>query len=91
MTIRDVKTLLEIIVKTHRLGLPLDSSICYEFEKKSKHNNLIFSNGIDLVHEFFNFERKINNNLISKTVQLLGKNSNINKLFTKIADRGTLI
>ena len=91
MTIRDVKTLLEIVVKTHRLGLPLDSSICYEFEKKSKHNNLIFSNGIDLVHEFFNFERKINNNLISKTVQLLGKNSNINKLFTKIADRGTLI
>ena len=91
MTIRDVKTLLEIIVKAHGLGLPLDSSICYEFEKKSKHNNLIFSNGIDLVHEFFNFESKINNNLISKTVRLLGKNSNINKLFTKIADRGTLI
>ena len=91
MTIRDVKTLLEIVSKKNSIGLPLDSSICYEFEKKSKHNNLIFSNGIDFVYEFFNFERKINNNIISKTVQFLGKNSTVNKLFTKIADRGTLI
>ena len=91
MTIRDIKILLEIITKKNSIGLPLDSSVCYEFEKKSKHNNLLFSNGIDFVHEFFNFERKINNNFISKSIQLLGKNSNINKLFTKIADRGTLI
>ncbi len=91
MTIRDIKILLEIIVNKYSLGLPLDSSVNYEFEKKSKHKNVIFSHGVDLVHEFFNLERKINNNLISRSVQFLGKNSNINKLCTKIADRGTLI
>jgi len=91
MTIRDVKILLEIIINKHSLGLPLDCSINYEFEKKLRHKNLIFSDGIDLIHEFFNLERKINSSIISKSVQLLGKNTNINKLFTKIADRGTLI
>ena len=91
MTIRDVKILLALIVKKHSLGLPLDSSINYEFEKKLRHKNLIFSDGIDLIHEFFNFERKTNNSIVSKSIQLLGKNPNINKLFTKIADRGTLI
>ena len=91
MTIRDVKILLEIILNRYNLGLPLDSSINYEFEKKSKHKNLIFSSGIDFIHEFFNFEKKINTSLISRSVQLLGKNPNINKIFTEIADRGNLI
>jgi len=91
MTIRDIKILLEIIVNKVSLGLILDRSVNYEFEKKLKHKNVIFSNSIDLVHEFFNFERKVNSNLLSKSVKLLNKNSKINRLFTKIADRGTLI
>ena len=91
MTIRDIKLLLEIILSKISLGLPLDISVNNEFEKKLKHKNYIFSNGIDLVHEFFNFERKTNNRLLSRSVQLLNKNSSINKLFTKIADRGTLV
>ena len=91
MTIRDIKILLEIIVSKHSLGLGLDSSVNYEFEKRLKHKNFIFSNGIDMVQEFFNFERKINSSFLSKSVQLLNKNPKINKFFTKIADRGTLI
>ncbi len=91
MTIRDIKVLLEIIISKYSLGLKVDSSVNYEFEKKLKHKNFIFSNGIDFIHEFFNFERKMNTSLLSKSVQLLNKNSKINKLFTKIADRGTLI
>ena len=91
MTIRDIKIFLEIIVNKKNLGLPIDSSVNYEFEKNIKHKNLIFSNGIDLVHEFFNLERKINSTLLSRSVQFLGKNSTVNKLFTSIADRGILI
>ncbi len=91
MTIRDIKILLEIIASKYSLGLALDSSVNYEFEKKLKHKNFIFSNGIDIIHEFFNFERKINNSFLSKSVQLLNKSSKVNKFFTKIADRGTLI
>ena len=91
MTIRDIKILIEIIISKQSLGLNIDSSVNYDFESKLKHKNFIFSNGIDLVHEFFNFERKTNSSFLSKSVQLLNKNHKINKFFTKIADRGTLV
>ncbi len=88
MTIRDINILINIIKSKINLGLPIDSSVNNEFEKKIRHKNYIFSNGIDLIHEFFNFERKLNNNILSKSVKLLGKNSSINRMFTHIANRG---
>ncbi|MDB0054054.1 FAD-dependent monooxygenase [Candidatus Pelagibacter sp.] len=88
MTIRDIKILSNIIKNRLDLGLPLDISINTEFENNVKYKNLIFSSGIDLIHEFFNFERKIKNNFLSKSVQKINKNPLINKVFTKIADRG---
>ena len=91
MTVRDIKIFLDIIVNKQSLGLSIDKSVNHEFEKKIRHKNFIFSNGIDFIHEFFNFERKINTNLLSKSVQFLGKNHTINKFFTRIADKGTLI
>ena len=56
-----------------------------------KHKNFIFSNSIDFIYEYFNFENKIKNNILSKTVKYLGKNYRINKYFTKIADSGLII
>ena len=88
MTIRDIKILCNIIKKKINLGLPIDSSVNIEFEKKTKHKNLIFSNGIDLVYEFFNFERKSKSKVLSRSVQILGKNRHLNSVFTKIADKG---
>ncbi len=88
MTIRDINTLVNIVKEKIDLGLPLDSSVNDKFEKKIKHKNYIFSNGIDLVQEFFNFERKFDNSILSKSVKLLGGNISINKMFTKIADKG---
>ena len=88
MTIRDINCLISIIQKKIDLGLPLDSSVNDEFERTIKHKNYIFSNSIDLVHEFFNFERKLNNSILSKSLKLLGKNKSINRMFTKIADEG---
>ena len=88
MTIRDIKILMDIIRSRIKLGLQLDSSINIEFQNNLKHKNLIFSNGIDFIHEFFNFERKINNKFLSKSVQLLGKNPLMNKIFMNVADKG---
>jgi len=88
MTIRDINVFINIIKNKIDLGLPIDSSVNYEFEKNLKHKNYIFSNSIDFVQEFFNFERKLNNNVLSKSLKILGKNSYINKLFTKVADKG---
>ena len=61
------------------------------FEKKTKHINYIFSNGIDLIHETFKFESKINTNILSKSLKLMNKNKNFGKLFTKLADDGIVI
>jgi len=90
MTLRDIKIFSEIIQEKLNLGLPLDKSVNDEFEKKSKHVNLIFSNGIDFIYEFFNFERKMKSKIFSKTVKFLGKNSHLNRRFIKIADNGFL-
>ena len=88
MTIRDIKILLKIIKRKYDLGLSLDSSVNTEFEDNLKHKNFIFSNGVDFIHEFFNLERKIKNNFLSKSVQLFGRQPAINKIFAKIADKG---
>ena len=90
MTIRDIKVLSQIIKKRLDLGLLIDSSVSLEFQKKIKHKNLIFSNGIDLIHEFFNIERKTKTNFLSKSVKLVGDQPSINRMFTKIADKGIL-
>ncbi len=88
MTLRDLRVLLELIDTRLNLGLALDSSINTEFDKILRHKNFIFSNGIDFIHEFFNFERRYKNNAISKSVQFFGKNPLLNKVFTNIADKG---
>ena len=88
MTIRDTKVINDLIKNKISLGLSLDSSINNEFEDILRHNNFIFSNGVDLIHEFFNLERKTKNTIMSKSVQLLGKNPILNKMFSKIADKG---
>ena len=88
MTIRDIKVLFDIIKNRLEFGLSIDSSINSEFEKNAKYKNLIFSNGVDLIYEFFNFERKVNSNFLSKSVQKINKFAPINKAFIKIADKG---
>jgi len=88
MTIRDIKYLIEIIKERQDLGLPIDSTINDKFEKKIRHKNYIFSNGVDLIYQFFNFERKINSKFLSQSVKVFGKNPSTNKIFTKIADQG---
>jgi 2-octaprenyl-6-methoxyphenol hydroxylase len=90
MTIRDIKVLLDIIKKRIDVGLSLDSSVNLEFQNKIKHKNFIFSSGIDLIHEFFSIERKMQSSFLSKSVKLISKYPRINKIFTEIADRGVL-
>ena len=90
MTIRDIKILNDIIQNKIDLGLPLDSTLNTEFENNQKHKNYLFSSAIDLIHEFFNLERKTKNDFLSKSIKYFNKNSNINNIFKKIADKGIL-
>ncbi len=88
MTIRDTRVFTDIVKEKINLGLPLDSSVNKEFEKRVRHKNYIFTNSIDFIHEFFNLERKLNTSILSRSVKILGDNPSINKMFTKIADKG---
>tara|TARA_B100000900_G_scaffold65169_1_gene50394 strand:- start:523 stop:1596 length:1074 start_codon:yes stop_codon:yes gene_type:complete len=88
MTIRDIQIISKLIRKKTELGLELDNSILIDFEKKTKHKNYLFSNGIDFIYEFFNFENKIDTKILSKSVKFLGENKFIKNFFSKIADKG---
>ena len=88
MIIRDIQCLIDLINFRKKHGLELDSSICSDFEKKTKHTNYLFSTGVDLVYEFFNLESRVDNKIISKSLQFLGKNKIANEFFIKLADRG---
>ena len=91
MTIRDLKELNKLIKFKKEHGLDLDTSICLDFEKKTKIQNFLFSHGIDFIYEFFSLESKFENNNLSKSIKFLGKNKTLNQLFIKFADNGLTI
>ena len=88
MSIRDIKEIIKLIKFKKYHGLDLDSSICFDFEKHTKHKNYLFSQGIDFIYELFKLESKIDSPFFTKTIQLIGKNRITNKLFSKFADKG---
>ena len=88
MTIRDIKILSKIIQTKIDLGMQLDSSVFFDFEKKTKDKNFLFSNGIDLIYKIFNFDKKIKSKKFSKILKFIGKNKNLNNYFIKFADKG---
>ena len=91
MSIRDIKVIVKLIKNKINLGLDLDKSICLEFENETRHKNYLFSNAIDFMFEFFNFERKFKNKTLSKSVQYFGKKKYLNNLFIKFVDKGIVI
>jgi len=80
MTIRDIKTLSNIIQSRIDLGMQLDSSILNNFEKETKNKNFLF--------EAFNFDKKIRNKSFNKILKIIGKNKSLNSYLIKFADRG---
>ena len=88
MTIRDIRDLSEIIQNKIDLGLQLDTFTLEEFQNKTRNRNFIFSNGIDFIYEFFNFDKKINGNSLNKILQYFGTNKSFMRLAIKFADKG---
>ena len=68
--------------------MQIDTSILNDFEKQTRNKNFIFSNGIDFIYEFFNVEKKIKNNTVTKILKIFGNNNKFNNLLIKFADRG---
>ena len=91
MTLRDIKVLTELIKLRIGNGLDLNSSVCSDFQKEIKHKNYLFSTGVDFIYEFFNFERRFKNKLLSNSIKFLGKNKIFNRTVKKLADIGMTI
>ena len=88
MTLRDIRDLGNLIELKLKNGLDIDNSISEEFQNTTRYKNYLFSSGIDFIYEFFNLETKMDNNIISKSVRLIGKNKFLNRTFKNIANRG---
>jgi len=91
MSLRDIKLLSNLIEERINLGLDIDNTICHEFQKNSQDKNYLFSAGIDWIYELFNLESKVNSNLLSKSINVIGRNKVINAIFKKFADSGIRI
>ncbi len=90
MSLRDIKHLSKLIDEKINVGLDIDSSICSEFQKNLQDKNYIFSMAIDWIYELFNFESKVNSQVISKSISIINKNKSINSFFKKFADLGLI-
>ena len=88
MTIRDIKEIHRLIELKKEHGLDLDTSICSDFENNTKSKNYIFTSGIDLIYELFNFENKIKNYNLIKSIKFIGNNKYIKNFFINYADNG---
>ena len=88
MTLRDLEILLRILQKRIDLGLQLDPSVFEEFENKVKHFNFIYSNSINFIQSFFQFDSKYKNNISNKIINLTSKNNFVKNFITKVADQG---
>ena len=88
MTLRDIKVFLDLIFEKESLGLPIDYSICKDFENKTKHLNFIFSSGNDFIYEFFNYDNFYMKTIPKKLLNFLSQNTFFNKVAKKYADRG---
>ena len=88
MTLRDLEVLLNEIQNKIDLGLSIDASVLDEFQKKTKHYNLIYSTGVNFIQDFFKYDNKFQNVYSDKMINLLGKNKIINNFFVKVANKG---
>jgi len=88
MSLRDIKLLSDLIDKRINLGLEIDSSICQDFQKKSRSKNFVFLSGIDLIYELFNLENKTNLKLFNNSINFIGNSKIVNSFLKNFADSG---
>ena len=86
MTIRDIKSLSNILDENIKLGINDGEIIAQKFQEKNKHLNFIYGLGIDIINTFFNFDSKLKNNLSEPIFKLLKGNKILNKYATSLSN-----
>ncbi len=86
MTIRDIKSLLNILDENIKSGINDGEIIAQKFQEKNKHLNFIYGLGIDTINTFFNLDSKLKNNLSEPMFKLLKGNKLLNKYATFLSN-----
>jgi len=86
MTIRDIKSLSNILNENIKLGINDGEIIAQKFQEKNKHLNFIYGLGIDTINTFFNLDSKLKNNLSEPIFKLLKGNKLLNKYATILSN-----
>ena len=86
MTIRDIKSLSNILDENIKLGIYDGEIIAQKFQEKNKHLNFIYGLGIDTINTFFNLDSKLKNNLSEPIFKLLKGNKTLNKYATLLSN-----
>ena len=79
MTIRDIKSLSNILEENIKLGIDDGEIIAEKFQEINKHINFMYGFGIDAINSFFKFDSKLKNNLSGPIFKILKGNKFLNK------------
>ena len=86
MTIRDIKSLSNILEENIKLGIDDGEIIAEKFQKINKHINFMYGFGIDAINSFFKFDSKLQNNLSEPIFKILKGNKFLNKYATFLSN-----
>ena len=86
MTIRDIKSLSNILDENIKLGIDDGEIIAEKFQKINKHINFMYGFGIDAINSFFKFDSKLQNNLSRPIFKILKGNKFLNKYATFLSN-----
>ena len=86
MTIRDIKSLSNILEENIKLGIDDGEIIAEKFQEINKHINFMYGFGIDAINSFFKFDSKLKNNLSGPIFKILKGNKFLNKYATFLSN-----
>ena len=86
MTIRDIKSLSNILDDNIKLGIDDGETIAQKFQENNKHVNFMYGLGIDTINSFFKLDSKLKNNLSEPIFKILKGNKFLNKYATFLSN-----
>ena len=86
MTIRDIKSLSDIIDENINLGVDDGEIIAKKFQEKNKHLNFVYGLGIDSIYSFFTIDSNLNYNLSGSIFKILKGNKILNNYATFLSN-----
>ena len=86
MTIRDIKSLSNILEENIKLGIDDGEIIAQKFQENNKHINFMYGLGIDTINSFFKLDNKLQNNLSEPIFKILKGNKFLNKYATFLSN-----